>query len=1179
MKHLLSIMSLALLSINSVNALEVNHLRTQAMQNPVGIDITTPLFSWVLESDVRGTIQQSYAISVASDADMQNIVWQSGTVVSDQSVDVAATGLILQPRTRYYWQVTVADNNGQTASSEEVALFETGLLQPSGWGSTQWIKATTSPRGSSTTGSTELKDYEVEVKFQIKSIAAGLIFAAKDHNNYYMWQVNTNTGQARFRPHQWTNGNPACLEEKPITAVSVKNGEDHVLRIEVTDARVTKTYIDGQLIDTRNGDFSYGTFGFREDFDNGNQPEEAWFDDFRVTASGGVLLSEDFESGETFFTNGTIEGGRYFVKGPGTYSWTQGGCPVFRKVFELKAGISRARLYASGLGIYNNYINGQRVGQIDADGTVWYDELKPGSTDMRSTVFYTTHDVTPLLHEGQNAIGAEVSSGWWNGGIAHGEWGNKDCAVRAMLIVTYDDGSEEVICTDQSWLSNTNGPLRMGDIYNGETYDARRTLAWTTAGFNDADWYGVAQSNDFTGTIRAFEGPAVRAVKALERQPLDIHVYEGVTSNGTAHGMLTEVEHYSGQHAVKLKAGQTAIYDLGQNAAGWVSFTACGAEGTHLRFRFSEMINENGDANRGNDGPGGSLYLIALRSAKATLDYTMRGDEKGESFHPTSTYYGFRYVEVTTSADVEISSLVGETVTSAVSERSSFTTSHATVNQLYRNILWGQRSNFVSVPTDCPQRDERLGWTADTQIYSMAGLYNGDTRNFYKKWMRDMRESQNPNGAYPHVAPYSWGVGYGAAVWADAGIVLPYNVYLMTGDKGILTDNFASMERYMDFLATQTGDGYLYNGGTTTYGDWVSFVPTDSRYISVCYYAYDALLMKRMCEALGDSEKAAKYQTLYENICKEWQSRYLSTSMIPKITTQCGFLLPLRFGMLPSDESYRRTVESLRRSISGNKYTLNTGFVGTGLLNQTLTQVGLNNEAYTLLLQRNCPSWLYTVDQGATTMWERWNSYTKEGGFHQDISMNSFNHYAYGAVAEWMFRDMAGIAPVDSMPGFKHFLLQPTPDTRTTLLYDQERITDVDAVYWSEYGAIKAAWNCDGGNDFTYSVTIPANTTATLVMPCAEGCEVMEGSTPAAEAQGVQLVGQGNGSVVYRVSSGSYVFSTKQEHTAIREPKDASQRAFGNVPVYDLLGRLYPSAVQDGLYIHGNRKEIVKRAD
>lgn len=1354
-----------------VFALEVDNLKTQAYTNPIGVDVETPSFSWTLNSQERGVLQQSYNIRVSTDRDFHDIVWESGEVRSECSSDVLAKGFATRPRTRYYWQVTVSDNKGETATSSECAYFETGLGDASAWEGTRWIKVD----DGTVDNSTPITDYEVEVKFEIKSLAAGLIFAAKDNNNYYMWQVNTLTGSPRFRPHSWTNGGAACLEEKPL-GVNVQNNEVHTMRIEVKDARTATTYIDGTEVDTRTGDFAYGNFGFREDHDNGEVPEQAYFDDFVVTSGGKVLHDERFEHGDLkIFSGGTVENGRFYVSGPNTYCWQQKitdyvhydvdvdmtlindnasicfsatapdtymmwavntfglsepvvrrhvydhgnltyddtpigiskddiigkthhvriscetpyvrtyidgvlvdtytdshgmlavgdvgfrvcstgserekayfdnlkvtvydaggavsstltedfeastcifdnadirdyggsrqiymaaadgmlkrlmqsegsvmpGAAMLRREFAVHGIVARARLYATGLGVYNVYINGQRVGITHDDGTTEQDELKPGFTEYTKTVFYTTHDVTALLHEGANAVGAELTGGWWNGGIAHGMYGSKPVAFRGMLVITYDDGTEETVGTDTSWRSSTAGPLRMGDIYNGETYDARLESAWTSAGFNESDWGGTAVSTDFKGTIRAFEGPAVMAVPSLARIPKTITIYDSVTANGSLFGSINVVSESAGSNSLSLKAGQTAVIDLAQNAAGWVSFKAKGARGTRLRFRFAEMLNTSGDNSRGDDGPKGSIYTANLRGAEATLRYTLRGDADRESFHPTSTFFGFRYIEVISTGDVELTDVTGETVTSAMAERSSFATSHPDVNQLYSNVMWGQRSNFLSVPTDCPQRDERQGWSADTQVYSMAGLYNADTRMFYEKWMRDMRDAQRQDGAFPHIAPYAWDVGFGAAAWADAGIILPWKVYLMTGDKQIIRDNWEAMEKYMAYLATQ-GDGtYKYNGGTTQYGDWVSYVETDSRYCSVCYYAYDARLMARMARALSSAEddeyakKAEEYGRLFEDIRAEWQSRYTVRSTgVPTVNTQCAYLMALRYGLLRDKNAVSRTVNLLRSAISSNGYKLNTGFLGTAILNQTLTEVGLNDLAYTLLLQRNDPSWLYSIDQGATTIWERWNSYTVAGGYGP-VSMNSFNHYAYGIVAEWMFRHMAGISPDEDEPGFRHFILSPNPDTRNVLRFSQKRITSVDADYSSVYGHVKAAWQCDGGSEMTYNVTVPANTTATLRMPVTEGMELYESGTPVSKGSvdGVEYIGEEDGKVVCLIGSGSYRFSVATG-TGVKDLPAAAEPTDANAPIYNVAGMYVGrdmEPIPHGVYVRDGKKLV-----
>ena len=1365
MKKLLLPLCLLMIAI-SMQALEVKNLRTQATINPIGIDIQSPSLSWMLESNQRGVMQTSYSIRIATDAGFANVVWESGQVESDQSSDVQ-TSFAPAARTRYYWQVSVTDNKGNTATSTEKAYFETGLMGADGWGATKWIKATKNPQGY--VAPEEIKNYEMSVEFDIRSVSAGVIFAAKDHNNYYMWQVNLEQSTPRLRPHQWAGGNPALLAEKNITGVTIHTGEKHVMKIVVTGGNKAVTYIDGVQVDSRTGDFAYGDFGFREDYASIGD-ESAYFDDFVVTAGESTLLSEDFETEDVMFTNGTVTNGRFLVVGRGTYAWQRDksekvrydvdvdmtlirddasicfsatgentymmwaintynmstpvvrrhvynnstdpvysdtqipfsksdligkphhikiecespyvrtyidgqlvdtytdngvlaigdlgfrvycsnngteneqayfdnlvmttydavgnastyisedfesesnifsadnvqsyegsrqlfmsapsgntfrlmqnegsvmpGAPMVRKEFGVDGAIKSARLYASGLGVYNVYINGTRVGQTDDDGNTFQDELKPGSTDFKKTVFYTTHDVTSLLHAGQNAIGAEVTSGWWNGGVAHGEFGNHDCAFRGVIIITYEDGHEAMVNTDLTWTSNTNGALRKGDIYNGESYDARLESNWSEAGYDDADWFAVAESKDFKGEIISFEGPAIRVVPELDRLPKEINVYEGVTNNGKAHGALNKIQSISGDGTITLKAGQTAIYDFAQNAAGWVKFTAKGKRGTKLRFRFSEMLNTTGDAGRGDDGPEGSLYLINLRSAEASLHYTLKGTAEGETFHPTSTYYGFRYIEITTSSDVEISNVVGETVTSAMTEKSSLETSHADVNQLYSNCMWGQRSNFISVPTDCPQRDERLGWAADTQVYSLAGMYNADSRTFYKKWMRDMRDSQRSDGAYPHVAPFSWNVGYGHSAWADAGIIVPWKIYLMTGDEEVLLDNIDSMEKYMTFLGQQHEDGYTYVGGGTMYGDWLSFASTDNRYISVCYYAYDAQLMEKMCQVLAKyynkySRKATNYHNRFESIKKEWQERYLKADGTPKFDTQCAYLMALRYNLLPDEASIEATKAALQRNISNNGDKLTTGFLGTAILNHTLTQFGMDDEAFTLLLQRDCPSWLYSVDQGATTVWERWNSYTIANGFG-DPGMNSFNHYAYGAISEWMFRYMAGIAPDEENTGFKHIILQPSTDTRKDIRHNQQRITWVDASFWSNYGDVKAYWNCDGSEEMTYDVTIPANTTATLYMPCSDGVEVLEGGIAAGDAEGIEFVGRANGKAVYNVGSGTYQFSTQVSQGI----KDVAGMPLSENTYYNLQGIRMNNdkEMQKGVYIV-NGKKVVK---
>ncbi len=993
------------------------------------------------------------------------------------------------------------------------------------------------------TVATENKGYAVEADVTLINGNVGVVFAYTASNNYYMWALNCKDyDYPAIRRHVYVNSTTPSYSDTRVDAFSKKDilGKRHRMRIEVVGS-VVKTYIDGTLVDTytASGDITDGYVGFRTHADDGGPAyvDNVTVNDIASDNTETTRLKEDFEGGSPLF-EGTVEehdGSRQLnlsvANGEQRFmESTIGAAEMYRKEFTVSSPVKSAHLYASALGIYDAYINGTRVGHVQDDGTTVYDELKPGWTDYAKSVYYNTHDVTSLIKEGANAIGATVTSGYWAGGIAHGQYGDKPTAFIAKLVIEHTDGTTETIVTDASWATSNNGALRKGDIYNGETYNAMLEDGWTQPGYDQSTWKAVASSRDFTGEISAFEGPQTRIRKQLTRTPQHITVYDGIKKTGTTYGEVNVVSETDANTAVTLKKGQTVIYDFGQNIVGWVKVNVKGNAGVTLRGRFSEMLNDTGDTGRGDDGPGGSLYLINLRSAKASMFYTLSGKDKGETYSPTNTYYGFRYCELTATDDVEISGIEGLVVGAENEEGSSLKTSHDAVNQLYSNVIWGQRGNFMSVPTDCPQRDERLGWTGDTQIFCRTAAYNANTAAFYHKFMRDMRDSQRPDGAYPDVAPIAW-VGYGNGAWSDAGIIVPWTTYLMHGDKSIIEENYRSMEKYMKWLAAQTGDAYKYQGAGTAYGDWVSFVPTDSRYVSVCYYAYDAMLMSKMSEALstapGDEYaiKAAEYEELYNNIKEEFARRYVKSGRLTQ-RTQTGYLLALRFGLLPDEKAEQRAISSLKAAITNNNETLNTGFVGTGVINTTLSQVGLNDKAYNLLLQRRCPSWLYSVDQGATTIWERWNSYTKETGFHKDISMNSFNHYSYGAVAEWMYRYMAGIEADEKNAGFKNIILQPFPDTREELPQGQERITSVDATVESNYGNIKSAWKLDGDGSFSYNVTVPANTTARLIIPTGEGRDVYESGTPAAEAEGVSYEGTTDGKAVFTLGSGSYSFST-----------------------------------------------------
>ena len=989
--------------------------------------------------------------------------------------------------------------------------------------------------------------YDLDLDVRVVRDNAGIIFSGYDTNNFHLWGINVRDKATPFlRRHVKVNGGFTSSDTDlgQFFTKADLTGAVHHLKISVRGTLI-QTYIDNQLVDTYNdtsGRLTNGLVGFRAYYDR-TMNEEACYDNVTVTTftdgQGTVTFSEDFEGAGQAFSDGTIvtRDGNKMLCVRSTYDETcalqttgrEKGIPLFRKAFTTKGAVKSAKLYASGLGVFDLFMNGRRVG---VDGTEVYDELKPGWTDYRKEVNYMTYDVTPLMREGDNVLGAQVSNGWWAGPIAHGMYGTPALGFIAKLRIEYEDGSVEHVVTNTEWASSFCGPVMMGDIYNGETYDARRESNWTSPEYDASGWNCTAVNTDFRGEITAFRGQTVRVREAYSLTPKAITVYEGAKPTGTTYGEINVTRTLGGTESLRLKAGETALFDLGQNMTGWVRFTVKGDAGTKLRVKFGEMLNDTGASDRLNDGPGGSLYTYNLRTAGATLYYTLRGAEEGETFHPSNTFFGFRYCEVTTTSDVEITSLEGQFVGSELEEHATFETSHPDVNQLYSNIRWSQRDNFLSIPTDCPQRDERLGWTGDIQVFGRTATYHADTRAFLRKWLNDLRQSQREDGAYPEIAPFPNFWGFGTGGWADAGVIVPWTVYLMTGDQAVLGECYASMTRYMDWLSLQ-GDGqYKYNGAGTSTGDWLSYENTDARYVCVCHYANVAQLMSKIAGALSQSPADAyhadslKYAELYDNILAEWQGRYLDGNGQLTISTQTSYLMALKFGLLP-ETSVERAREILRGKIENNGYKLSTGFIGTSLLCQTLSEQGMDDLAYDLLLQRENPSWLYSVDQGATTVWERWDSYTKEGGFNKhEWNMNSFNHYSYGVVAEWMFRRVAGIESDEAQPGFKHFFLMPTPDDRTYFPAGQERITSAKASHRSGYGLIRSEWERGDDGRIAYVATVPANTTATLYLPLAdEDDEITEGGKPLEEAEGLEFKGVRDGKAVIELQSGTYRFN------------------------------------------------------
>ena len=733
--------------------------------------------------------------------------------------------------------------------------------------------------------------------------------------------------------------------------------------------------------------------------------------------------------------------------------------PMLRRAFDLDGGkrVASARLYVTALGVYEAFVNGVRVGDH---------VLAPGWTDYRRRVHYQTFDVTPHLRPGGNAVGAVLGDGWYcgyTGNVPRRQVYGDRPLLRAKLVVTYADGSTATVATDGSWRTAA-GPILSSDLFQGEHYDARREVAgWCGGAFDDSGWLPVLTVADpHPGlVIEASPAPPVRAVETI-----------------AAVGEPTSL------------GGGRWVFDFGQNLAGRVRLRLQGKAGQTVTLRHAEMLNADG-----------TLYTENLRSAAATDHYTFRGEagpglgggqrhgpgEASEEYEPHFTFHGFRYAELSGAGDrPPADALTAVVLQSDTPMTGRFECSDESVNTLWRNIVWGQRGNFLDVPTDCPQRDERLGWTGDAQVFIPTAAYNADVAGFFAKWQRDLADAQLASGAVPSVAPVGAMSGPdsrdGGPAWSDALVICPWVNYVHSGDAGPLAEHFESMRRFVDFLAEQSGEPLVRADPRRLdwcgFGDWLAVdavtpgqAPTPRELIGTAYFARVAGLLSRVAAVVGRSGDAERYAGLRERVAAAFRREFVTPGGRVVGHTQTGYLLALGFDLL--DERDRPgAVDHLVALIAQRGDHLSTGFVGTPLLLPTLARFGRHDVAYRLLTRRSYPSWLYTVDQGATTMWERWNSFTLDRGFG-DAGMNSFNHYAYGAAGEFLYATVAGLAPDPDRPGFRHSVVRPVPGGG---------VTRASASLGTPYGTLASAWALDGG-DFSLDLAVPPNATATVHLP------------------------------------------------------------------------------------------------
>lgn len=744
----------------------------------------------------------------------------------------------------------------------------------------------------------------------------------------------------------------------------------------------------------------------------------------------------------------------------------------FRKHFSANKKILSATAFITAHGMYEAQINGKRVGD-------YY--LTPGWTSYNKRLQYQVFDVTNLLNSGKNAIGVALGNGWYRGFLA---WDNqkdifgKRLALLFQLQITYKDGSSEIIISDDSWKSSTGGIL-YSEIYHGETYDAgAEKKGWSLPGYDDNNWSGVKVQEYGNSNL-----------VATSNEPVKKH------------------ETFKPVKIFKTPKGEQVI-DFGQNLVGWVMVKAKGKPGDKITIQHAEVLDK-----------AGNFYIENLRAAKATAQYILNDEEK--IFEPHFTFYGFRYIKVDGfPGELNPENFTAVALYSAMKPNGTFTSSNPLINQLQHNIQWGQRGNFLDVPTDCPQRDERLGWTGDAQAFSRTAAFNFGVNNFFAKWLKDVAADQI-DGSVPFVVPNVLGSGSaGSAGWADVATIIPWNMYLAYGDKNILENQYESMKAWIGFME-RNSTGFLWNKGFH-FGDWLFYRPfddndgrsavTDKYLIAQCFFSHSTELVIKTAKVLGKTDDIAKYSELQKNIKDAFIKEYLTPNGRLVSGTQTAYVLALNFDMLP--ESLRaQAAEKLVNDIKSYGNHLTTGFLGTPYLCHVLSRYGYTDMAYTLLMQESYPSWLYPIKMGATTIWERWDGIKPDSSF-QTPGMNSFNHYAYGAIGDWMYRVVAGLDTEEDKPGYKKIKIQP---------HLGGKLTQAAATLNTNYGKLHSGWKLEN-EKLVLDVEIPANTTATVYIPATDPAFVTENGLALTSLKDAQIVGTDKEYVQVVIGSGTYRF-------------------------------------------------------
>jgi alpha-L-rhamnosidase len=1021
--------------VKAQSAVSVINLRCEYLNNPLGIDIQRPRLSWELISDAKNKKQKAYQILVSTDSAALTLnkadAWDSKKKNSVQTNQVVYQGKSLKPFTLYFWKVRVWDESETLSEWSPVAHFLVGAFSQKDW-TAKWIGGAETPVAPEDVYYNHT-GYRSDVVAQADAGKWIIVDLGKeqtfDRIRLYPLQKNEKLFPLRFSVEVASNSKfsaPKVLADESANDMTVQESTPYEKQFPAVRGRYIRIKV-GKLPVAGEGQYGYG------------------LTEIEVLNEGkNIALNKTVQVSDYMIEHGNWEpclltDGYLRPTGLSDYFANIPPSPLLRKEISINKKIKRAFYYTSAQGIYEAYINGQKVGtQVFA----------PEFTDYDSHLQYQTYDVSRLLQPGVNALGATLADGWYAGARWSHPWRGGYGFFRkffSQLMIYYEDGTSETIATDNTWKYLAQGPITEASYFKGEVYDAKNEQKdWDKPGYDDSQWTAaVAYPTGKTNLCAQMNEP-IAIIKELEAMS------------------LRKID------------GDKYIFDMGQNMVGWCRITLPYNPGKPIKLRYSEMLNSDG-----------SMYMANMRGAKPEDVYNP-DNERSISYEPRFTYHGFRYVEVsglTQSPQLDI--IRGKVVASSSPETGTFSTSNKDVNKLWENILWTQWGNLISIPTDCPQRDEREGYLADAQIFSQTAIYNLNMAGFYTKWTRDIRDSQLPDGRFPDFAPHDdkWRTFFNAPGWADAGVIIPWRVYQNYNDTEILSKQYEAIRRFVEFNHKHNPELVWRNIRGNNFGDWLNGntirskdyprtggkVPDDV--FATGYFFYSTDILAKTAKLLGKVDDYKKYSALASSIKTVFNEKFVSADGVVEGNTQAGYALALQFGLLP-EELRVKAAANMVEAIKAYDYRISTGIHSTIWMMKQLSEYGYNDIAYQLLLSRRFPSWFYSIDQGATTIWERWDGYVAGRGF-QSAGMNSFNHVAIGAVGEWMYSHILGIRPDESNPGYRHFYIKPQPGNN---------LEWAKGSYHAITGNIEVSWT-NKDKTFTLEINIPVNTEATVVTP------------------------------------------------------------------------------------------------